>query len=272
MLEKIKYKNHINEVIEIGKNGIYLNENDLRDFTWNVASKNDRISSFSKGIVTKTIPLIICCNSEEEGIAIKNRIFEVVEKDILAKEHGKIIIGNYYLKCFITGSKKTNYLKKGILKVDLTLTTDFPSWIKETTTVFNAYSGVQSDFLDHPYDYQYDFASLLNNTEVNNTGFAATDFKIVIYGFISNPTIYIAGHTYNVNVTVSDGEYLTIDSMKKTIVLTRYNGEQVNCYNKRNRTSYIFEKIQPGSNIVACEGELKADIILIEERSEPKWI
>lgn len=272
MIEQIKYINHINEVVEFGKDGIYINENTLRDFTWKVTSNNDKISSFKKGIVNKTIPVIIVCSNEAEGIAKRNRLFEVMEKDVLANKHGKIIIGDYYLKCFVTGNKKKNYLKyNNYIQATLTITTDYPSWIKETKVVFNESSGSTSDWLDYDYDYEYDYASEFNNVVINNTGFVASDFKMIIYGFVANPKIYIDGHEYNVNVTISTGEYLTIDSQQKTIVLTKYNGEQVNCFNKRSRDSYVFEKIKSGSNVVTCEGSIKADIILIEERGEPRW-
>lgn len=271
MIEQIKYINHINEVVEFGKDGIFANKNALRDFVWKVASKNDKITSFKKGVVTKTIPVVITYYDRKEAFAKMNRLFEVMEKDVLANKHGKIVIGDYYLKCFVTSNKKANYLNN-YMKLTLTITTDYPSWVKETTVIFNETSGVTSAYLDHPYDYEYDFASEFNNVIVNNPGFIASDFKMILYGFIANPKIYIDGHEYNVNVTISTGEYLTIDSQQKTIVLTRYNGEKVNCFNKRNRDSYVFEKIKPGSNVVTCEGSMKADIILIEERSEPKWI
>ena len=76
MLEKIIYKNHMNEVINFGQNGIFANSNDLRNFSWSYTSKNNRISEFKRGIVTKTIPVIIQCDSEEDGIKVKNRLFE----------------------------------------------------------------------------------------------------------------------------------------------------------------------------------------------------
>lgn len=272
MLEKITYRNHINEVVEIGKNGIFVNESDLHDFSWSVTKRNDRISAFNKGVVKKTIPLQIVCDSEEEGIQIRNRIFEVMEKDVLAMKHGRIIIGNYYLRCFVTASKKSDYLKsKGLLTVKLTVQTDFPEWIRETTTVFNTKSGNISGFLDFPYDYSYDFKNELASGSINNTGFVASHFKMIIYGFVTNPTLYIGGHEYTVNVEVGTGEYLTIDSMNKTIVLTKYNGEQVNCFNARNKDSYIFEKIPAGSSVIMTSGQISFDITLFEERSEPKW-
>ena len=112
MLEKFQYTNSVNETLEFGKGCLFVNKNDLRDFAWKITSKNDRISGFKKGIVKKTVPVILKCSSESEGIELRNKMFEVFEKDVLANKHGKIQIGDYYLRCFITGSK--NYSGKSL--------------------------------------------------------------------------------------------------------------------------------------------------------------
>lgn len=273
MLERMTYQNHLNEIVEIGSGGIFANENDLRDFAWSVTSKNDRITSVRKGIVKKTIPLIIFCNSEKAGIAIRNQIFEVMEKDILAMKHGKLIVGDYYMKCFVTGSKKSEYLQsKRMLKIALTVETDLPAWIRETTTVFNTNLKNANPYLDYPQDMPYDFMNELSIGNINNRGFVPAEFRIVIYGHVNNPTLYISGNEYTVNTEVGTGEYLTIDSMNKTIFLTKFNGQQKNCFNARGRDSYIFEKIPEGSSVVATSEDFSFDITLLEERSEPKWI
>ncbi len=103
MLEQIIYKNHLNETVVFGSDGLYAFSNDLRDYTWGFEEKNNKISSFKRGVVGKSLPIIIVCNTEDEGISVRNRIFETMEKDVLAKKHGTIIIGDYYLKCYITG-------------------------------------------------------------------------------------------------------------------------------------------------------------------------
>lgn len=278
MLEQVKFINHLNESMEWGKNGIYVNYNDLHDYSWSIVSENNKISQFEKGIVNKTIPLIIYCMDEEEGLAIKNRLMEIAEKDVLAMEYGKIVIGDYYLKCYITGSTKGNYLiNKGYLEVTLTIATDLSQWVKETTQSFwkegsqVAKGDTTSNNLDYPYDYSYDYLNSLHERRIDNTGFVGSEFEIVIYGAVTNPVIYIGGHTYEVDCEISANEYLTINSRTKTIVLTRYNGEKVNCFKHRNKQSYVFEKIPSGNNIVVWDGNWGFDITLFEERSEPKW-
>ena len=272
MLEKLTYINHLNEVLEFGKDSLFVNENDLRDFAWNITSKNDRISGFKKGIVSKTIPVVLKCETESEGVELRNRIFEVFEKDVLAKKHGKIHIGDYYLRCYITGSKKTNYLiNHNYMVVTLNVQTDYPVWIKENTTSHDISMESEQDYLDYPHDFPHDLMKSAIGTTINNGYFVACDFIMHIHGVIENPTIYIGKHKYSVGVSIGEKEYLTVDSVNKTVVLNKANGEKENCFNMRDRDSYIFEKIPSGESDVTTNGQFRFDLTLLEERSEPKW-
>jgi len=272
LLEQIKYINHLNEVVEFGKNGLFVNENDLHDFTWKVTSKNDRISSFTKGVTKFSLPVVIKCSTEEEGVALKNRLFELCEKDVLANKYGRFVIGEYYLKCFITGSKVSDYSKgKSYATQKLTIQTDQPYWIKEIQFSFSPDAIAEGSNLDFNNDFPYDYASNILYAILNNNNFVASNFRMNIYGIASNPTVTISGHDYTVNTTIGSNEYLTIDSIEKTIILTRKNGEKVNCFNLRDKDSYIFEKIPSGTCTVAMNGDFRIDITLLEERGVPKW-
>lgn len=272
MLESFIYSNHMNEGLEFGKNKLFVNENDLRDFAWEIKNKNNRISGFKKGIVSKTIPVIIKCNNEKEGYELRNKLFEICEKDVLAVKHGKIIIGEYYLKCFVTESKKSDYLIHGsYMRASIKISTDFPYWCKEKSTTFNYGSGPKGMNLDFKRDFPSDYTSNLLGKTLFNSHFAATDFRIVIHGICENPKINIGGHEYSVEVSVAKNEYLTIDSQNKTVILTHENGVQENYFKKRNRDSYVFEKIPPGNLNVSANANYKFEVILLEERSEPKW-
>lgn len=270
MLEKFTYKNHINETIEFGSGGLYVNENDLRDFAWDISTKNGKITSFNRGVVSKTIPVVILSGNAKE---LKNRLFEVYEKDVLAKKHGKINIGDYYLKCFITASSKSSYLQsKKHTEIELTISTDYPYWVKETKFTFGYGIYSPGKNLDFNNDFAYDYTSNMLGKELNNTGIMPVNFQMIIHGACENPTINIGGHIYSVNVSLARNEYLTIDSITKKIVLKHTDGRETNCFNLRNRESYIFEKIPVGVNLVSITGEFKFDVTLLEERSEPKWI
>lgn len=273
MLERLKYKNHLNEVIDFGKDGIFVNTNDLHDYEWTVTKKSKRIAAISKGITTKKLPIVIICDTEGNGTAARNRLMEVVEKDVLAFSPGQIILGDYFFKCFVTKSEKKNYLvTKRWMEVTLTLTSDFPYWIKEKVIPFGV-SGAAgtSGEEDFPYDYPFDYMESSSSSPINNTNFVASNFRLRICGACTNPAIIIGDHTYKVNCTVNAGEYLTIDSTTKQIYITGVDGSVTNVFNLRDRGSYIFEKIPVGMNTVAWGGNYGFDLILLEERSEPKW-
>lgn len=270
MLERFRYINHINEVVEFGSGGIFANQNDLRDFSWDMSTRNGKITSFSRGVVSKTIPVVVISNKATE---LKNRIFEVCEKDVQAMQHGRIVIGDYYLRCFVTASQKSNYLpSRKHTELALTVSTDSPYWIKETKTTFGYGIVSEGTNLDFNNDFAYDYTSNMLGKELNNTGFMPANFKMLIYGPAENPSVKIGGHAYTVNVSVARNEYLAIDSISKTVILKHTDGAETNCLNLRDKDSYIFEKIPSGVNLVSITGDFKFDVTLLEERSEPKWI
>jgi len=275
MLDSMIYVNHLGESIKLSKsNGIFCNYNDIRDYEWEYSTTNDTITSFSKGVVKKTIPLLIKSDNSTE---IRNKLTEYMEKDILSLKQGKLIIGGYYLKCYITSNKKTNYLiSDNYINLELTVVTDYPYWIKENN--YNFMKVTESEIitdkrnLDFNYDFDYDYTSNLLNKTLDNTSFTSSNFKLIIYGPVDNPNVIINGNVYNVDVKIEEGEYLTIDSKNKTIILTDIKGNTTNEFNNRNRDNYIFEKISNGNNKVKWNGEFGFDVVIYEERSEPKWI
>ena len=274
MLEKLKYKNHRNEVFDFGVDGIYINANDLRDYEWSVAQRNNRVASFYRETATRTLPVVIMCDTAEKGIAARNKLFEVVEKDVLAAKHGQIIIGDYYYRCYVVASRKSDYSRtERRMRVELTLVSDYPYWVRETEHAVA--TGADGGFTPGSnyafWDYPHDYCGTNQLQSLVNPNFVASNCRLIIHGAAVNPTVYIGGHKYRVDCTVADGEYLTIDTVAKTVVLTKNNGEQVNEFKNRCRDSYIFEKIPSGKVDVTWDGDLSMTVVLLEERSEPKW-
>ena len=271
MLERLQYKNHMGEVIDFGRSGIFVSGNNLHDYNWTVYQKNGKISAFRRDVVKRTLPVIIFCSTVEEGVAARNRLMEVAEKDVLANKPGRIIIGDYYYKCYITESKKTKYLaSRRRMEAELTIISDVPCWVREDLHFFRK-KGVADPGLTYPHDYPFDFSSGFKRNTLMNTGFTASNFRMIIYGPCTNPEVYVSGHAYVVNCKVEEGEYLTIDSVAKAVTRTASDGTITNVFNLRGRESYIFEKIRSGDSPVTWDGEFGIDIILLEERSEPKW-
>lgn len=275
MLEQLRFINHVNEELIFGKGGVFVNYSDLHDYRWQYTADGDKISVFKRGIVTKNIPVVVACQNADDGISIINQLMEYSEKDILVKQPGRLVVGQYYLPCYITGSAKSDYLaKRGYMIATLEVVTDQPAWIKETKFSFNYGGGHHSSGTDMDFnsDFPFDYSNPLSSQMVENPGFTGSDFRMVIYGECEDPHIGVGEHLYEVDCTIGPHEYLTIDSKKKTIILTKQNGTTENKFRYRNRESYIFEKIPSGETLVSWDGDYKFDIILYEERSEPKWI
>lgn len=276
MLDNFIFENHLGKRLVGLDNGIYLNQSELRNYSWDYDTINDRISRFYHKVKKRKIPLVVCCETDAKAVYIMNCLHELTEADIKDKLPGKIYVGEYYTKGYITESKKSNFLvSKRLCNIDLTLTSDDSSWYKEHLFVFpkgtqdTAY--VSNNALDYPYDYKYDYAvSMVGKTiSINSTG--NNDFKLLIYGEAVDPWVTIGARTYKVNGTVGEGETLLIDSQNKTVILTTASGSKVNWFDKRSRSSYFFSPISSGKKAVTWSGTFGFDLTIIEKRSEPKW-
>ena len=277
MLEQLRYENHLGEEINFGRDGLYVNQNDLHDFSWTTTSVNGVITGFERGMQTRSIPVRIACLSESDGITKRNRLFEIPEKDIIAGQYGRLWINGYYCECFITASKKARYAASdSYMAATLTVTTDRPVWVKETLVeVTKSVSWtpiVSGTGLDIPFDFPFDLCGTVPRTvQRANGAFVESNFRLVAHGACNAVSVTINDHLYEVAASVQTGETLTIDSSLKKIYITDADGGFENVFDKRNRDSYIFEKIAPGTLDVQWNNEYTIDLYLLEERSEPKW-
>lgn len=277
MLEKLTYQNHLNETFDFGKDGIYVNCGELHNYAWSVEKRNNRISALRRDVVTtRKLPVIIICQDEAAAIAARNKLVETVEKDVLAGEYGKVFLNGYYFRCFVTQSKKKDYLKSGsrYMQLDLVLTTDRPVWIKEVDHRYDyLLPNTNLNYgADYPMDYAADYAPNSVRQWLENKSITAANFQLTIYGAAANPEVVIGGHSYKLNTSIAEGEYAVIDSIAKTITLHKAGGVVENIFSKRDRSSYIFQPIPPGTNELLLGGDYFIRVRIYDERSEPVWM
>lgn len=184
MLDKFIFENHLEQRFDGLANGVYLNYSELRDYSWDYDTINNRISRFYMGTKNRKIPLVVKCNSDEEAVAVMNRLHELAEADIEARIPGKIFVGDYYTNGYITASKKSDFLiKKRLCNIELTLTSDDPSWYKETNYSFMAGGETstdkpQADTLNITANGEYDvsrYTKIVVNVAGGTGGITATD-------------------------------------------------------------------------------------------------
>lgn len=266
---KVYYKNHFGETIDLKQYPYHLLSGDLLDYEWETISSGGRISGFGKEIVEIALKFEIFAKKEEYHRAL-DRVTEIFEKDILAVTPGKLYINDQYIQCYITSSKKTEWESDILAVTELTLVTDYPYWIKEETVHFEPISEEADNNKEYPYRYPYRYTNGFSNRTLYNDHYVASDFRMIIFGPVSAPAVFISEHLYQVNILLEAGEYLTIDSAKGTITVTENAGKQKNVFNNRNKIQDIFCKIPQGMNKVKWNGKFGFDIILLKERSQPK--
>ena len=277
MLERIKHINSVGESIDSYSSHIFMNYNDLRDFVWKVKRENDKIVGFEKGMETKTVPFYILCR-EDEADDLKDKFFEHFEIDVLSNKPGYFEINGYKFYCYSTESRKSEYLaSKGCLKIDMKFETDQPSWIKETSYVLNYESKKMMNAMSanpkrYTYTYPYKYTSNKKNLQVINDAIGKSDVIIRMFGPATEPFVNINGVMYKVMSSVIDGEYIEINTEKRTIIKYTEYGEKTNLYNFRAKeTSDFFAKVPSGLLTITSSDMTSAEVVILEKRSEPKW-
>lgn len=274
MRENFKHINSKNETLDFLSLGITINYNDMRDYEWMYSATNDKITKFSKGIVKKTIPFIFYC-SEAEATNIKNRFYEHFEKDVLNLEQGYFLINDYRLYGYVTKSVKSDYLvSKRLLYLTIEYTCQNPNWVKESEYSLHgstAIDGSEESTKTYPYTYSYVYGKSTGKETFFVESLKSCEFKMIVYGATTNPQVTINDHLYNVNVSLNDGEYLVIDSRNKEIYKVAIDGTKTNAFDLRNLENYIFEPLLSGTNTIVWSSGFSFDLIVFEERSEPKW-
>ena len=271
-LERITYVNHHGVSVDFGdRAGLWANENDLRNFGLTVTTLNERISGFTTGVVEKKLPVLVIADNAAD---LKDKLYEVTQPDVEDLEYGKLYINGYYVRCYVTGMTFESYTASDrYTEASLTITTDEPMWIKERSISLARRDETESSpFLDLNYDFPYDYTKHYVDLPITNEAFRACPFMMVIYGPVNAPQVTIGTHTYQVGTSVASGEYLTIDAINKTIILTKTDGTKVNCFDDRSRTNYIFQNIPVGVSSVLRSGNFGVDLTLYEQRRVPAWI
>lgn len=304
MLEKMRYVNSRGEVMDFGAAGIYVNANNLRDWEWQYDTAYNRIRNLRRRLSIRSLPVRIWAETEAQGLLIKNRLHDITAVDVAAGSPGRIYIGDWYQYCYVVKSQKKNYLwQKSILDVTLTLAIESGAWYSTQLETFGGRTGIVSAVVGdalagfalsgaagnvsesgaasesageeaadtYIYDYPRGYALSANNDFIVNDCVTPCDWRIVIQGPAANPSITIGDAIHRLNYEIPTGAAVTIDSRKRTIILTRSDGTTHNLFRYRDKDHDIFARIESGTSWLQWNGEYHFSIELLKERSEPLW-
>lgn len=269
---KIYYVNHRNEIIDLNSDDIVLQYHEFYDYSWDANTSNSKIISFSRTSSTIPVTVTICPDTWESFIEISERFHNVIETDIVNRIPGKLYVGEYYLKCYISGDKKTDaFMGVPIQVKNLTIVTDYSHWVHEDMYSFKTTDITSSNNKLYPYKYAYRYANGLSSTSIVNANFKECNFKMIIYGPVTKPQVIIGGYKYFIDIILEDGEYLEIDSVENTVTKVMATGIRVNCFHNRSKSNSVFRPIQTGRQDISWSGKFDFDIVILQERSEPRW-
>lgn len=276
-MQNIFYENSEGIKLNLLRSPYRLQTADFFNYSWEYSSitgqmNGGKITKFKQGIKSKQATLGIMGRNEEEYYAAVDGFYETVERDVINLTPGKLWIGDYYLECYIFSSQKESW-EDGIEVLDNTINivTEYPFWISKNIYTFHSYGTSSSNNKRYVSRYPYRYANGMNNTYIINPHFTDSNFTLIVYGPVVNPKVSIGGQSYLVNIVLEAGEYLEIDSRAGTVVKVTINGERVDAFHNREKKRTFFKKIQTGRQNVVWTGKFDFDLILYEERSEPKW-
>lgn len=281
---KFYYVNHLNQRINLYGFPYFVVDTDLIDYEWKYEASANEIKEIYKEITTKSLKIGIHpknnSDTQEEFIKAMNEITSIFEIDVIENQAGRLYTDDgYYLPCFITESKKTNWNRASnfIYSTFMVAPNNALFWIKETKTSFIPldepllYNNDNKLNLGYPYGYPFDYRSNLVPQSITNDSYTAQNFEMTIYGYAEAPTINIAGHSYGLSSVIEKDEYVKINSVTKKITKYKKDGTIDNLFSERDRDSYIFDKIPTGMSSVTWIGSFGFDIVIFDERSEPAW-
>lgn len=203
-----------------------------------------------------------------------DRFHSAIERDVRMLTPGRLTWRDWYLDCFITASSTypeqgTNYTAN-----EINVYAPYPFWIKPQTVSFEPQEFDPStyEWLDYQYGYEHDYTpepSGVGQIVVDAPG--ASEFQLVIFGPVSTPAVTIGGIRRAADVVIDDGDYLTIDSRTKTVIISKENGDKINAFNYRSKEQSIFTPIPSGGAAIIWSGTFGFDLTVFRERSEPAW-
>lgn len=275
-MKDIFYLNNAGERLDLLTPPYMLQTGDLFDYEWEYNSRftninNSEITDFYKSVQQKSLTLSILDYGTKNFYKAIDRFYEIVEYDVISKNPGKLYFGESYLKCYLIAPKKDNWESDVIVDYECKLVTAYPFWISETTYNFYSYEVSSNNNKNYPGQYPYRYANGMTSNYIINPHFADSNFDLVIYGPVVNPQVVIGETPYLVNIVLEAGEYLKIDSRAGTVKKVMSNGDIINAYHNRQKGRQFFKKIPPGRHAVSWSGSFDWDLIIYEERSEPKW-
>ena len=272
--DTITYEASSGRVYNLKTNGILIKEANFHAWTFNPEGTDlqygRRVSRFSREPAEYSTTLLFHGPRYKRAQMI-TQLHEDFELDIRTKKMAKVTWGGWYIDCYVSASS-TDPAACDWTENTIAIYCPNPFWRKQEKKSFLPQDEppVSQTFLDYQFDYNYDYflGAIGNERWVRTFPFAA-DFRMTIFGPVSDPRVAVNGYPYQIDDTLESTEYIVIDSMNNTVTKYLANGMNVSIFDKRNKTNSVFEKIPAGNLSLTWTGLFGFDLVIFDERSEP---
>lgn len=278
---RVKYVNHLGEEVDLNSPPFHFKGPEVFDWELSPSTLNGRLSSFRRAQREGEFELVVAAASEEEGLAARDLLFDVADKDSSASPPvpGRLVIDGWWMECWLHRSQKDMWWLTGKgAAMRVGVLADVPLWTRESATRFWATSAGGPDGIDFPHDYPSDYRAASTRRTVDNPASAPSPAKLAVYGPADAPRVRIGANVYEVDAPLGDGDILVVDGLAKTITRRRADGSAENAFWARRGEqrpgsgSYVFEPVAPGLSEVSWDGSFGFDLTLYERRAERRWL
>lgn len=279
----ITYTNHLGASLTFGGSEEALNylAHALRDYKWSYKVRGGRIARFTQEPRAVAFPVGIAADTEEAGLAWRERIHALVTPDRVDAVPGTLEICGYSASCYVIGAGYDNYWMDGRF-AEITLTVLFTDsmWTRETLHHFTPEmsTGFGSG-IDFPFDFPFDFAASRPPRAITNDATGPGPFLWRVFGPARDPYFKVGNDVHQVKVDLRSGERLEVDSRpgRRTAIKLSAAGEETNVFDLRLRGSlgsgtYLFEPIPAGRVELSWDNGYAFDLVLVDQTDTPPWM
>lgn len=232
-----------------------------------------RVKRFYKDAQERKLTVGIMADTKEEFNTIMYGLHRAFERDVRRLKPGKLWWNDFYKEVYAVDTSQEEFEEYfESINRDITFMSVYPYWIRQKKYQYfdaSTYVGTH-DFDDYDFEYDYDHEGVIEI--VDNDCIDAANFEIIFYGPAQNPNVTIGGHMYEVLTDLEEGEYVIVNSLRKTVRQYNLDGTEENIFYLRGRDQYIFEPIPSGNMAIERSKDQKLDVIIYDERGEPDWI
>ena len=263
--------------------GIYAqNPETLTQNTWEYSTMSGssglaRVKRFYKDAKELPLTVGIMAEDKEEFNAMMYNMHRIFDRDVRRLKPGKLWWNDWYKEVFAVDTSNDSFeeLFESVDR-DIKFLAVGSYWVRKVVRKYEAGTGTGTDSLDYGldygFDYDHDYGVDDTAEAIQNNCIDAANFELRFYGPVANPSVSISGHVYEVFDTLSEGEYIIVNSLTKKILKYGQYGNETNVFHLRGRDDYIFQKIPEGMNTVTRSRANALDITIYDERGEPEWI